>query len=107
MEKNLTSGNVLQESLLLLHITLSDVDAFFDDASSDGTCHGSGILVLGGHLRDRVYDSAEENVQKYENQGEFIGQTPCIKRLQHHDIIEAAAPHLTRVVSAVSWNDDN
>ncbi len=46
--------------------SVSDVGAFFDDASSDGTCHGSGILVLGGHLRDRVYDSAEENVQKYE-----------------------------------------
>lgn len=46
--------------------SVSDVDAFFDDASSDGTCHGSGILVLGGHLRDRIYDSAEENVQKYE-----------------------------------------
>lgn len=45
---------------------VSDVGAFFDDASSDGTCHGSGILVLGGHLRDRIYDSAEENVQKYE-----------------------------------------
>ena len=45
--------------------SVSDVGAFFDDASSDGTCHGSGILVLGGHLRDRVYDSAEENVQKY------------------------------------------
>lgn len=46
--------------------SVSDVDVFFDDASSDGTCHGSGILVLGGHLRDRIYDSAEENVQKYE-----------------------------------------
>ena len=44
---------------------------------------------------------------KLANQGEFIGQTPCIKRVQHHDVIEAAAPHLTRVVSAVSWNDDN
>ena len=26
---------------------------------------------------------------------------PCIKVLEHHDVIEAAVPHLSRAVSAV------
>lgn len=35
------------------------------------------------------------------SQGGFIRQIPCIKMLEHHDVIEAAVPHLSRVVSAV------
>ena len=33
-------------------------------------------------------------------QGGFKGQIPCIKMLEHQDVIEAAVPHLSRAVSA-------
>ena len=39
-------------------------------------------------------------IQNQLSQGRFRWHIPCIKMLEHHDVIEAAVLHLSRTVSA-------